>query len=62
MVEEAAVALAGSLTPDEHAAALVYPRLNRIREVSAVIAKAVVRAAQTSVSVYLLSLSRALGV
>jgi malic enzyme len=52
MVEEAAVALAGSLTPEEHANALVYPRLDRIRQVSAVIAKAVVRAAQTNVSIF----------
>ncbi|KAF8526126.1 malate dehydrogenase [Gautieria morchelliformis] len=48
MVEAAAVALAESLTPEELAAELVYPRLTRIRQVSAAIAKSVVRAAQAS--------------
>ncbi|KAF8527500.1 malate dehydrogenase [Hysterangium stoloniferum] len=46
MVEQAAVALSNSLTPEEHADGLIYPRLNRIRQVSATIASAVVRAAQ----------------
>ncbi|KAF9481205.1 hypothetical protein BDN70DRAFT_803891 [Pholiota conissans] len=46
MVEQAAIALAGSLTPDEVAAELVYPRLTRIRDISAQIALAVIRAAQ----------------
>ncbi|KAF8574868.1 NAD(P)-binding protein [Ramaria rubella] len=48
MVEQASIALAESLTPEEHAAGLVYPRLERIRHVSAGIAGAVVRAAQAS--------------
>lgn len=46
MVEAAANALAQSLTSEEHACGLVYPRLERIREVSAQIACGVVRAAQ----------------
>jgi malate dehydrogenase (oxaloacetate-decarboxylating)(NADP+) len=49
MVEQASVALAGSLEKEEREAGLVYPRLNRIREISAKIALAVVRAAQNSV-------------
>jgi len=49
MVEQASVALAGSLNADERAAGLVYPRLDRIREISARIALAVVRAAQNAV-------------
>jgi malic enzyme len=57
MVEAAAVALAESLTPEELAGELVYPRLTRIRQVSAGIAKTVVRAAQASVSVCFLLFS-----
>jgi len=57
MVEEAAVALANSLTREEHEEGLVYPRLDRIREVSGVIAKAVVRAAQRDVSIRFLFVS-----
>jgi malate dehydrogenase (oxaloacetate-decarboxylating)(NADP+) len=49
MVEQASVALAGSLDSDERAAGLVYPRLDRIREISSIIALAVVRAAQDAV-------------
>ena len=49
MVEQASIALAGSLDEDEHAAGLVYPRLERIRDISARIALAVIRAAQNSV-------------
>ncbi|KAG9315927.1 hypothetical protein JVU11DRAFT_3578 [Chiua virens] len=47
MVEQAAVALASSLDADEHAAGLVYPRLARIRDLSAHVALAVMRQAQT---------------
>ncbi|KIJ29671.1 hypothetical protein M422DRAFT_214912 [Sphaerobolus stellatus SS14] len=46
MVEQASIALANSLTPEEIAEGLVYPRLERIREVSAIVAGRVVRAAQ----------------
>jgi malate dehydrogenase (oxaloacetate-decarboxylating)(NADP+) len=46
MVEQASVALAGSLDANERVAGLIYPRLDRIREISAMIALAVVRAAQ----------------
>jgi len=49
MVEQASIALAGSLNPDERAADLIYPRLDRIREISPGIALAVVRAAQNAV-------------
>lgn len=49
MVEQASVALAGSLDDNERAAGLIYPRLDRIREISATIALAVVRAAQDAV-------------
>jgi len=48
MVEQASVALAGSLDREEREAGLVYPRLDRIREISAKIALAVVRAAQNA--------------
>ncbi|KAF8158314.1 hypothetical protein B0H34DRAFT_797718 [Crassisporium funariophilum] len=46
MVEQASIALAGSLTDDETCSELVYPRLTRIRDISAQIAVAVIRAAQ----------------
>jgi len=48
MVEQASVALASSLEKEEREAGLVYPRLDRIRDISAKIALAVVRAAQNS--------------
>jgi malate dehydrogenase (oxaloacetate-decarboxylating)(NADP+) len=50
MVEQASVALAASLDAEERSAGLVYPRLDRIREISSRIALAVVRAAQNAVS------------
>ncbi|KAG1745823.1 uncharacterized protein EDB91DRAFT_1268184 [Suillus paluster] len=46
MVEQAAIALATSLTEEERAAELVYPRLARIRDISAQVAFAVIRQAQ----------------
>ncbi|GLB38438.1 putative malic enzyme, NAD binding domain [Lyophyllum shimeji] len=46
MINEAAIALSESLTQDEKSAELVYPRLVRIREISARIAFAAIRAAQ----------------
>ncbi|KAJ3505049.1 hypothetical protein NLJ89_g7618 [Agrocybe chaxingu] len=46
MVEQASIALAGALTEDEQSADLIYPRLTRIRDISAKIALAVIRAAQ----------------
>ncbi|KAG6336755.1 hypothetical protein ID866_2324 [Astraeus odoratus] len=46
MVEQASIALASSLTKEEKAAELVYPRLNRIRDISARVASAVIRQAQ----------------
>jgi malate dehydrogenase (oxaloacetate-decarboxylating)(NADP+) len=50
MVEQASIALAGSLTAEEKAAGLVYPRVVRIREISTRVALAVIRAAQKDVS------------
>lgn len=46
MIERAATSLAGSLTEEEKEAGLIYPRLARIREVSAEIAVGVIRQAQ----------------
>ena len=54
MVEQASVALASSLDKEEREAGLVYPRLDRIREISARIALAVVRAAQNAVRLILI--------
>ncbi|TFY83789.1 hypothetical protein EWM64_g214 [Hericium alpestre] len=48
MIEQASVALASSLTKEETAAGLVYPRLDRIRDISARISLAVIRAAQNA--------------
>jgi malate dehydrogenase (oxaloacetate-decarboxylating)(NADP+) len=50
MVEQASIALSASLTQEEKDADLVYPRLIRIRDISAQIALSVVRAAQKDVS------------
>ncbi|KAG9048982.1 hypothetical protein FS837_011533 [Tulasnella sp. UAMH 9824] len=46
MIERAATSLAGSLTEEEKEAGLIYPRLARIRDVSAEIAFGVIRQAQ----------------
>jgi len=46
MVEQSAIALSSSLTVEEQSADLVYPRLTRIRDISAQIALAVIRVAQ----------------
>ncbi|KAI1794290.1 malic enzyme [Ganoderma leucocontextum] len=46
MVEASSLGLAESLTADERAADLLYPRIERIREISGDIALAVIRAAQ----------------
>ena len=46
MVEGASLGLAHSLTKDEEDSGLVYPRIERIREISAQIAVDVIRAAQ----------------
>ena len=51
MVEQAAIALSSSLTEEETADGLVYPRLARIRTISAKIALAVVRTAQAAVRI-----------
>ena len=49
MIEQASVALAASLTEDEHEQQLVYPRVDRIRDISARVALAVIRTAQNAV-------------
>ena len=46
MVEASSLGLADALTPEERADDLLYPRVERIREISADIALAVIRAAQ----------------
>jgi len=46
MVEQAAIALSSSVSQDEDAAGLMFPRLARIRTLSARIARAVIKAAQ----------------
>lgn len=49
MVEASSLGLAASLTEDEIASDLLYPRIERIREISAQIAMTVIRAAQKAV-------------
>ena len=49
MVEASSLGLADSLTQDERAQDLLYPRVERIREISAQIALSVIRAAQKAV-------------
>ncbi|KIM46656.1 hypothetical protein M413DRAFT_440258 [Hebeloma cylindrosporum] len=46
MVEASSLGLAQALTEEEHSLGLLYPRIERIREISAFIAKEVIRAAQ----------------
>lgn len=48
MVEASSLGLANSLTDEEHDAGLLYPRVERIREISAHIAAEVIRAAQAA--------------
>ncbi len=50
MVEASSLGLADSLTQEERDSDLLYPRLERIREISAFIATRVVRKAQEEVS------------
>ena len=50
MVEAASLGLANSLTPEERDLDLVYPQIDRIREISADIACSVIRSAQKDVS------------
>ncbi|PPQ81937.1 hypothetical protein CVT25_013785 [Psilocybe cyanescens] len=49
MVEASSLGLANSLTDEERAMGLLYPRIERIREISTFIAKEVIRAAQKTV-------------
>ncbi|KAJ7691596.1 hypothetical protein B0H17DRAFT_1159772 [Mycena rosella] len=46
MVEASSLGLANSLTPEEESLGLLYPQIERIREISAGIATTVIRAAQ----------------
>jgi malate dehydrogenase (oxaloacetate-decarboxylating)(NADP+) len=46
MITASAIALSESLTPEEISASLLYPRLDRIRDVSAEVSVGVIRAAQ----------------
>lgn len=46
MITASAIALSEALTPEEKEASLLYPRLTRIRDVSAKVAAGVIRAAQ----------------
>ncbi|KAI0806227.1 malic enzyme [Irpex lacteus] len=52
MIEAASLGLANSLTPEEHADGLIYPRISRIRDISAQIALSVIREAQKKVSFF----------
>ena len=54
MGQASALRLAGSLFWDERALELVYPRIERIREISAHIAVKVIRAAQKAVCLAIL--------
>ena len=49
MVEASSLGLAESLNEEERNLELLYPRLNRIREISAFIATRVIRKAQDEV-------------
>jgi malic enzyme len=51
MVEASSLGLAASLTEEEIASDLLYPRIERIREISAQIAMTVIRAAQKAVRI-----------
>ena len=55
MVEAASLALADSLTPEERDLDMVYPRVERIREISVHIATRVIRTAQEDVSTHMIS-------
>lgn len=52
MVEAASMALADSLNEEERALDMVYPRIERIREISTLIATRVIRGAQKDVSIF----------
>jgi malate dehydrogenase (oxaloacetate-decarboxylating)(NADP+) len=49
MIEASSLGLAHSLTADERADELLYPRIERIREISTVVTMKVIRAAQAAV-------------
>lgn len=58
MIEAASLGLANSLTDEERGLELIYPRIERIRDISAQIALSVIRAAQKAVRVLLSSVTR----
>ena len=49
MIEASSLGLANSLTDEERSFELIYPRIERIRDISAQIALSVIRAAQKDV-------------
>ena len=49
MIEASSLGLAHSLTAEERADELLYPRIERIREISAIVTMKVIRAAQVAV-------------
>jgi malate dehydrogenase (oxaloacetate-decarboxylating)(NADP+) len=51
MVDASAISLANSVTEEEAADGLIYPRLHRIRDISVEIALGTIRAAQLAVSI-----------
>lgn len=51
MIEAASLGLANSLTDEERGLDLIYPRIERIREISGQIALSVIREAQKKVRV-----------
>lgn len=51
------MALADSLTPEESAEDRIYPNLTRIRDISAMIAWRVIKAAQKEVCMLLMAIS-----
>ena len=53
MVEASSLGLADSLTQEEEHDGLIYPRIERIREISAFIAVRVIRAAQKAVNLHI---------
>jgi malate dehydrogenase (oxaloacetate-decarboxylating)(NADP+) len=54
MVEQASISLSESLTQEEKSSDLVYPRLARIRDISAHVALTVIRTAQAEVRILML--------
>jgi hypothetical protein len=60
MVEASLLGLAGSLNEEEEGHDLLYPGIEHIRDISAIIAVKVIQAAQTAVSAYPFALFKVL--